>query len=261
MKRLTFDLLLVGLLAAPPMVSAQESAPGSMQNRSDTTQPGPRPTPSTTRRNTPPFPGDEPVPPQRVPPDVPPVGTPAPAPSTTTGSERTGNEPLDATPPAAGRPEAADSDVRLVQRAHELNTKEIEIAQLAADKARSARVKAYARTLVTQHRAADRELMAYADKRGLTTRLQQSATTTETPDNAAGGRDMHARLMGETGAEFDHDFVATMVDDHDRAIETVRTARDSAVDPQLRDLFHGLLPKLEKHRKMAQQLLDKHAKS
>jgi len=41
----------------------------------------------------------------------------------------------------------------------------------------------------------------------------------------------------------------------------VRTARDSATDSQLRDIFDGVLPKLEKHRKMAQQLLDKQSKS
>ena len=251
MKRLTIDLVLVGLLAAAPMASAQEQVPGSMQNRNDTSPVGPRPTPSTTRRNTPPFPGDEPAPPQRVPPDVPPAGTPTP-------SSTTGSEPLDATPPMAGRPpEAADGDVRLVQKVRELNEKELKIAQLAADKARSARVKSYARTLVSQHKAADRQLMSYVSSRGLSKRLEQ-ATTSEATATAA---DMHARLMGETGAEFDHDFVATMVDDHDRAIELVRSARDAAVDPQLRDLFHGMLPKLEKHRKMAQQLLDKHVKS
>jgi len=252
MKRLTFDLVLAGLLAAAPLASAQEQVPGSMQNRSDTTPVGPRPTPSTTRRNTPPFPGDEPAPPQRVPPDVPPAGTPTPSP--TTG----GTEPMDATPPAAGRTEAADGDVRLVQKVRELNDKELRIAQLAADKARSARVKSYARTLVSHHKAAERQLLSYASRRGLGKRLEQVTTS---PDTAPASADMHARLLGETGAEFDHDFVAAMVDDHDRAIEQVRTARDAAVDPQLRDLFHLMLPKLEKHRKMAQELLDKHVKS
>jgi len=190
-----------------------------------------------------------------VPPDVPPAGMPTPS---TTGPERAGNEPMDASPPLAGRPEAADGDVRLIQKVNELNEKELKIAQLAADKARSARVKSYARTLVSHHKATQRQLLSYVNRRGLASQLHQAATT-ERPGE--GRADMHARLMGETGAEFDHDFVATMLDDHDRAIEQVRTARDAAVNPQLRDLFHGLLPKLEKHRKMAQQLLEKHLKT
>jgi putative membrane protein len=261
MKRLTMDMVLAGVLAAAPLAWAQGEAPGSMQNRNDTTPAAPRPTPSTTRRNTPPYPGDEPAPTQRVPPDVPPAGMPTPAtPSTTTGSERAGNEPVDATP-TAGVNDQADGDVKLVQKFHEANQKEIDMAQLASDKGKSARVKSYARKLVSDHKAADRQLMAYASKKGLTSRLEQ---TTQAPSTSAGnkaGDDMHARLMGETGDEFDHDFVAAMVDDHDQAIEMVRSARDSATDPQLRDLFDGVLPKLEKHRKMAQQLLDKHTKS
>jgi putative membrane protein len=251
MKRLTLDLVLASVLAAAPLAWAQQDleVPGAIKNRNDTLS-APRPTPSTMQRNTPPFPGDEPLPPQRVPPDVPAAGTPTPS--------TTGTEPIDAHPPAGVRPEAADGDVRLVQKIHQLNEQELKIAQLAADKARSPRVKSYARLLVSQHKAAERQLMSYVNRRGLLTRLQQTATTGTT---GTAGADRHARLLGETGAEFDHDFVATMVDDHDQAIEQLRTARDSAVDPQLRDLFHGLLPKLEKHRKMAQQLLDKHLKS
>lgn len=256
MKRLTFDLVLAGLLAAAPLAWAQQDpeVPGAIKNRNDTSPAGPRPTPSTTRRNTPPFPGDEPLPPQRVPPDVPPAGMPTPR---ATGPERA-DEPLDASPPMAGRPQAADGDVRLLQKVHELNEQELKIAQLAADKARSSRVKSYARTLVNHHKAVQRQLLSYVTRRGLANQLQQEVAT-QTP--GSGVADMHARLVGETGAEFDHDFVATMVDDHDRAIELVRSTRDSAVDPQLRDLFHGLLPKLEKHRKMGQQLLEKHLKT
>jgi predicted outer membrane protein len=64
-----------------------------------------------------------------------------------------------------------------------------------------------------------------------------------------------------TGDEFDREFVSTMVQEHDKAIEMVRGARETATDPQLRGLLSGVLPKLEKHRKMAQDLLDKHLKS
>jgi len=258
MKRLTFDMVLAGFLAAAPLAWAQTPPPGASHVGDDATPAGPRPTPSTTRRNTPPYPGDEPAPAQRVPPDVPPAGMPTPSPSTTTGSERTGNEPVDATP-AAGTRDQSDGDVKLVQQFLDANQKEIDIAQLAADKARSSRVKSYARKLVSDHKAADHQMTAYASKKGLTSRLEQM--TQPAPTAAEKESDMHARLMGETGNEFEHDFVSTMVEDHDKAIEMVRSARDSAVDPQLRDLFNGLLPKLEKHRKMAQQLLDTKAKS
>jgi putative membrane protein len=258
MKRLTIDMILAGTLAAAPLAFGQTETPppGAARIQDDTTPASPRPTPSTTRRTTPPYPGDEPSPAQRVPPDVPPAGMPTPS-STTTGSEKAGNEPVEPAP-AAGTREQSEGDLKLVQTVHEANLKEIELAQLASDKAKSPQVKDYARKLVSDHKAADRQLLSYAEKKGMTSRLDQVADAPPKRDAAA---DMRARLMGETGAEFDHDFVATMVDEHDKAIEMVRTARDSATDSQLRDIFDGVLPKLEKHRKMAQQLLDKQSKS
>jgi putative membrane protein len=258
MKRLTFDMVLAGFLAAAPLAWADTQPPGEVHVGDDIAPAGPRPTPSTTRRTTPPYPGDEPTTPaQRVPPDVPPAGMPTP--STTTGSEKAGNEPGEATP-VTGLPERTDGDVKLVQKFLEANQKELDIAQLAADKARSPKVKSYARKLVSDHKAAERQFSSYAANNGLTARLEQMAQTPP-PTAAEKEADMHARLIGETGAEFDHDFVATMIDDHDKAIEIVRAARDSATDPQLRHLFDGQLPKLEMHRKMAQELLDTKAKS
>src|SRR5262245_50236364 len=98
MKRLTIDMLLAGTLAVAPLAWSQTETPppGAARIQDDTTPSGPRPTPSTTRRNTPPYPGDEPAPAQRVPPDVPPAGMPTP--STTTGSEKAGNTPAEPTP-------------------------------------------------------------------------------------------------------------------------------------------------------------------
>jgi putative membrane protein len=288
MKRVTFDVLLAGSLAIAPLAFGQNYNGAPMRNRNDTAPVSPSrtgPTPSTTQRNTPPYPGDDPTAPQRVPSDVPPAGIPTPstpqvpptqpAPddtrrgtppagpreSTTTGSVKAGNEPVDTTRSAADTAGAMEGDVALIQKVHEANQKEIEMGQLAADKAKSARVKAYARKLVSDHKNADRQLMAYASRKGLESRLEQVAANTNAGATTGVKDDMHARLMGETGSEFDHDFVAAMVDEHDKAIEMVRNARDTATDPQLRGLLSSVLPKLEKHRKMAQDLLDKHLKT
>jgi len=172
---------------------------------------------------------------------------------------RSGNEPADATR-AAGTADSTDGDLSLIQKVHEANQKEIDMGQLAADKARSQKVKSYARKLVNDHKTADRQLMTYARNKGLESRLEQTAANTNAGETKT-ETDMHARLMGETGNEFDHDFAATMVDEHDKAIEMVKSARDSAGDPELRSLLTKVLPTLEKHRKMAQDLVDKHVKS
>jgi putative membrane protein len=273
MKRVIFDVFLASTLALAPLAWGQDyNGTGALQNRNDTTPRTPTrtgPAPSTTQRNTPPYPGDDPTAPQRVPSDLPPAGMPTPSTtspsngqdeSTTTGSVRAGNQPADDATRAA-RSESAEGDLALIQKVHEANLKEIEMSYLAADKARSPKVKSYARKLVSDHKAMDRQLMAYASKKGLESRLEQVAANANAGAGSSASTDMHARLMGETGEEFDHDFVATMVDEHDKAIEMVRSARDSATDPQLRALLNEAVPKLEKHRKLAQDLLDKHAKT
>jgi putative membrane protein len=237
MKRLTLDVLLAGTLALAPMALAQDNTShGLNQNRMD----------SPTRQ------GPSDLPPAELPP------TPS---STTTGSERAGNQPVGNQPIDTSRPAAtndvADGDLNVVRQVHEANQKEIEMGQMAADKAKSGKVKSYARKLIDDHKAFDRQLMSYASKKGLESRLQQTAAGTDVNNSAPAESDMHARLAGETGSEFDHDFAATMVDEHDKAIQMVRSARDSVSDPELRTLLGNALPKLEKHRKMAQDLVDK----
>jgi putative membrane protein len=237
MKRLTIDMVLAGSLALAPLAWGQDyGSSGATQDK------GTRAEPATPR----------------TPGELPPADLPAPPQSTTTGSERAGNQPTDNTT-ASGTSEVSDADLAVVRQVHQANQKEIDMGQLAADKAKSTAVKSYARKLVDDHKTLDRQVMSYASKKGLQSRLEQTATGTGTA--AASDGDMHARLQGETGSEFDRDFVATMIEEHDKAIQMVRGARDTANDPELRTLLGDALPKLEKHRKMAQDLLDKKLKS
>jgi putative membrane protein len=254
MKRLTIDLLVAGTLAIAPLASAQDyggtmpNGTGSMQNRNDVSPSAPRPgqPPDTTRGTGTVQPGETTRTPTEVPP---PPGMPTP--STTSPSLPS---PGAETRRATELERSVEGDLAIARKVHEANQKEIEIGQLAADKAKSQRVKAYARKLVSDHKAMDRQLMSWASKKGLDTELQQVAAM---PSPQAGGNDMMARLRGETGSEFDQDFMATMVDEHDKAIEMVRAGRDSAQDPELRRLLDAALPKLERHRKDAQAIVDK----
>jgi putative membrane protein len=121
------------------------------------------------------------------------------------------------------------------------------------------RKRATVREVVDDHKTMDRKLMAYVEKKGLSSQLEQTATTADTTTRS--DADMHSRLQGETGSEFDRDFANTMVEEHDKAIQMVKGARDSVTDSQLRAMLDEALPKLEKHRKMAQDLIDKKLKS
>jgi putative membrane protein len=244
MKRLTIDMVLAGTLAVAPLAKAQDYG-GATQDKGTQTEPA-------------------------TPRELPPAATPTPPQSTTTGSERAGNQPsttgdLPGTTNqsgngrAAGAGEVSDADLAVVRQVHEANQKEIDMGQLAADKAKSPAVKSYARKLVDDHKTMDRQLMSFASKNGLQSRLERTASATSGTQASDG--DMHARLQGETGSEFDRDFASTMVEEHDKAIQMVRSARDSVGNQELRTLLGEALPKLEKHRKMAQDLVDKKLKS
>jgi putative membrane protein len=151
-----------------------------------------------------------------------------------------------------------NGDAEVIGKIHQANQKEIDMAGMALEKAQSPQVKSYARKLLADHQAGDKKLMAYAERK----KLDQSKLE---PMAAAGGAgtassdDAHRRLQAATGADFDTEFTTMMLAEHDRTIDLVKSARDSVTDRQLRSLLAAMLPRLEQHRKLAQDLADKPA--
>jgi putative membrane protein len=282
MRRFTFDVLLAGTLAFAPVAFAQQrsdTAPPTTRGTGSPSTPAPVDDTGATRRKptdptaptgtmfpSPTSPTESAPSPTTTPPHIPSPTTPTTTPPTGTSSEKGS----DASRPST--PATADADLSVIQKVHQANQKEVEMGKMALEKAQSPRVKAYARKLVADHSAADKQLLAYATKKNIDRSQLEAVTTTETPsagkpdtaprkDTAAKTDDAHARLNTATGADFDRDFVSMMVDEHDKAIEMVRTAKDSVTDKRLAKMLTAMLPKLERHRKMAQDLLDKHLKS
>jgi putative membrane protein len=147
--------------------------------------------------------------------------------------------------PAAALAADAPDTSQVLSKLHESNLKEIEMGKLAQSKGASKDVKAYGRTLVKDHTAADKKVKALAK--------QEKATL---PDAAP---PMKHDDLG-TGAEFDTKFAQAMVEDHKKDIDEVKTARDSTTDPKLKSLLDGMLPTLEKHRDIAQKIAGSESK-
>jgi putative membrane protein len=194
------------------------------------------------------------------------MGTPGATPSGTTATDTPSVNPATVT---AG----AEGDTDTIAKVHQANQKEVEMAQMALDKANSAKVKAYARKLLNDHQAADKKLMTYAEKKGVDLSKAEAksagnapgattaAGTSATAGSANASDEAHRRLQSATGADFDREFVNVMLDEHDKAIDLVKSARDSVTDKQLRSQLGAMLPKLEQHRKMARDLADKQSRS
>jgi putative membrane protein len=272
--------------AGTPTTGTNPAVPGPSQRREqNSTAPGAPETPENHGRNgyppstaptpvTAPPASAEPAPDTTTPGRAAPTGTTrpyggSPARDDRPGATRSDVPPTTDTPTAVPTPSTtgaatagAEGDVDVIAKVHQANQKEIEMAQMALDKAESPRVKAYARKLLSDHQAADKKLLGYAEKKSVElSKLEAKSTDTGAAGAAASDDDAHRRLQGATGADFDREFVNVMLAEHDKAIDMVKSARDSVTDRQLRAQLSAVLPKLEQHRKMARDLAEKQSKS
>jgi putative membrane protein len=143
-------------------------------------------------------------------------------------------------------------DAHVVAELHHTNKMEIEAGRMAEQKGLSRGVRDFGDVLVRDHQAADEKLLAYAQRTGLD-------ANAFLPDEVSGQRstseDDMDRLRKLSGGAFDRQFAQMMETGHARAIDHVRAARDQTADPSLRDLLAGLLPTLQRHREIAQDLV------
>jgi len=142
-----------------------------------------------------------------------------------------------AMPPGDKQPDTAE----VLGKLHASNQKEIEMGKLAQKNGQSKDVKAYGKTLVKDHTDADKKVTALAKRQNV---YLANATPTVKSDME------HI----PAGAGFDAAFAKSMVDDHQKDIAEVKTARDQTNDKDLKNLLGQLLPTLEKHEDTAARL-------
>ena len=145
-------------------------------------------------------------------------------------------ENLDAAPPGA--------DQAFVRTAVQGGHGEVELAKLAQDHAKDARVKAYAAMLERDHSKANKELSDLADKKTIQLSVSESAASKATAD----------RLQKLQGAAFDRAYIAEMVRDHQKDVAEFEKATRTLSDADLKAFVQHTLPTLKEHLSKAQQL-------
>lgn len=148
---------------------------------------------------------------------------------------------------ADDRPTVKTEDV--LTTLHHSNQMEIAAGKLAQEKGQSQDVKRFGKTLVTDHTAADRKVMALAKQEKITLPAAEPMPADQ-PEKAD-------KMKSASGAEFDKMFAADMLEDHKKAIAEVQSARAGTADDKLKTLLAATLPVLEKHRDTAQKLTEK----
>ena len=147
---------------------------------------------------------------------------------------------------AAPSKDATAQTAQVLSKLHQSNQMEVAAGKLAQEKGQSKDVKSFGKTLVTDHSAADKKVMALAKE-------EKIDLPAEVPIPA----DKMDMLKGATGAEFDKMFASHMLDDHKKDIADAKAARDTTTDAKLKALVAATIPVLEKHREIAQKLVDK----
>jgi len=121
---------------------------------------------------------------------------------------------------------------------------EVELGKLAADKAANADVKKFGQRMADDHGKANDELKSLAQSRQITLPSAIDAKHKATID----------RLSKLSGEAFDRAYVEEMLKDHQKDVAAFRTESKSGKDPEVKAWAGKMLPTLEEHLKMVQDL-------
>ncbi|HXG94909.1 MAG TPA: DUF4142 domain-containing protein [Blastocatellia bacterium] len=138
----------------------------------------------------------------------------------------------------------SDSDRNFMMKAASGGMMEVELGRLATQRAASADVKNFGQRMVDDHSKANDELKRLATQKGVTLPTQLEGEHKDTLD----------KLSKLSGADFDREYMETMVDDHTEDVSEFESQSTKANDPDLRAWVVKTLPTLRDHLQMARDV-------
>jgi putative membrane protein len=143
-----------------------------------------------------------------------------------------------------------DNDTRdFVVEAASGGMMEVELGQLAQQKATTQRVKDFGAMMVRDHTKANDELKA-----AVSGKLEVPATLQEKHQHHV------SDLRDKTGTEFDRAYIKMMVDDHEKDIKKFEDISKSSKDPAVVNFANNALPTLKTHLSEAKSIRDELSK-
>jgi len=137
---------------------------------------------------------------------------------------------------------AESPDASFVHRAGESDLAELEFSRLAADRAASPKVRAYAQRIVEDHGRTSRELAIIAAHENIAL-----------PD---GVDEEHSQVLdalaGEGGAIFDDNYITAMLVAHQQLASLLKSSEAAVSTDELRTYIRKTLPVVESERRLAQ---------
>ncbi len=128
---------------------------------------------------------------------------------------------------------------------------EVEAGALAADKGVSNDVQKFGLMMTKDHGAANQKIAMIAKAKGLALPTTLSEEKTE----------MLTRLRSQEGARFDQEYLAHMVDAHEKTVELLKSEIASGDSNDTKALARELLPTVQSHLREANRLAGQHDKA
>ena len=164
--------------------------------------------------------------------------------TTTTTTATDTATPADTGTPTAAAPVADSHAAQFLTDAIRGDNAEIKAGQAAQSMGSSQGVKDFGKMLVDDHTKANQQA----------TQLAQSMNVAVPSGVKPDAMSEYNMATGMKGADFDKDFVADMVKDHQKAIDKFQQEADSGDPAQVTDFAKQTLPTRKKHLQTAQSL-------
>jgi putative membrane protein len=134
------------------------------------------------------------------------------------------------------------SDQGFLKEAADGGMAEVELGQLAMEKASSSDVKEFAQRMITDHGKANDQIKQIA--------LRKSIQLPSEP--SAKNRATKARLAKLSGEQFDKAYMSDMLEDHKKDVAAFKAERTNGHDPDIKHFAAETLPTLEDHLRQAE---------
>jgi putative membrane protein len=159
---------------------------------------------------------------------------------------------------AVATPKNDWTDAQIIAFAINANTGEVQEGKLAQHKATNAAVKNFAKLMVSDHSK------MLADTRALATKLAiaPDSSKDDVKDLAKTTQDQIKDLTDKkAGKDWDEDYMGKQVDDHQKVLDKLNDASQSAKSPDLKNALNESIAKVQGHLTQAKAIKDNTLKS
>ena len=133
-------------------------------------------------------------------------------------------------------------DRTFIEKAAKGGVAEVELGNLAQQKAQNQQVKDFASRMVKDHSKANDELKGIASAKGVTVPAEMDKSAVKEKE----------KLEKLAGAKFDREYMSHMVKDHKKDVKEFADEAKNAKDPDVKNFAASTLPTLQEHLKLAQ---------